>query len=439
MQATTTAERVAARIRGVLRDYDAVTERLAAADRAADFATWSVFHRGHTEYLEILIDLESALGLAGEYELAAEVAERLLRAWPEAPSYIAANLAAYRAAVDVERRWLDRVDIWPDAADAGRVSRRALGGLWASVHAFEKAPYWDGRPLGGQALLVRHSHGYGDWLLRARHFRTLVGRFDARVIAEVHPSLERLAASTPFVERAVARHWPADGGWLDDRRDYALVTYKAWVSSHDLPVFVDARPDDPPVLPYLAAEPRLVEQWRRRLGPRDARLRVGLVWSADPSHPWGRTRSMRLAEFAPLAQVPGVQFYALQKTGSIQKDWTRPADGGPEEEAAPPGLELTRLSGEFEDFADTAAVLSSLDLLISVDTSVANLAGGLGLPFWVPLPAGAPAALWGTVPDRCAAYPTARLFRQTRPGAWGPVVGRVADALRRLVAERCAA
>jgi hypothetical protein len=408
-----------------------VTARLATVDRATDFSGWARLDQEQWAYLEGLCSVQSALVLAGLYELAAEVAQGILGPWPDAPG-IRANLAASRAAIDIQQRWRSLEDVWPGAVETGRLSRQQLGLWWRSVRAFDRAPYWDGSPLYGRTLLLRQGFGLGDWLLRARHIRTLVERYGARVVVETEQQLAGLAGTTPFVSEALARDWP--DCQIPDR-----ITCAAWCSTHDLPALMDCRPDDPATIPYLSVRPELIDRWRQRLGPLDGRLRVGLIWAADLSHDWGRERSMPLHQLAPLAQVPGVRWYSLQKTGSIRRAWTRPADGGPEAAPAPVGLDLTRLGPELDDLADTGAVLHSLDLLVTVDTSIANLAGGLGIPMWVMLPTRAPAALWGRQSDRCITYPTARLFRQDRPGDWAPVVARVTEALRHHMTHQDAA
>ncbi len=123
----------------------------------------------------------------------------------------------------------------------------------------------------------------------------------------------------------------------------------------------------PDSVPYLSADPEAVEDWRRRMaGPE---LKVGLVWAGRPEHKRDRHRSMALAELAPLASIPNVAFYALQKGAAVG-----------EAEHAPEGMRLEILSPLLGDFADTAAAIMALDLVITVDTSVAHLAGALGKP-----------------------------------------------------------
>ena len=154
----------------------------------------------------------------------------------------------------------------------------------------------------------------------------------------------------------------------------------------------------------------------------DDHLRVGLVWAGSRRHEDSPSRSLPLAAFAPLAGLPGVAYFSLQKG---------PAAG----DAVPEGLALTDLSGELADFTDTAAVIKWLDLVISVDTSVAHLAGALARPIWTLLPH---FAEWRWLEGRADSpwYPTMRLFRQPRHGDCPAVLAQVAQALRELPVPR---
>ena len=172
----------------------------------------------------------------------------------------------------------------------------------------------------------------------------------------------------------------------------------------------------PQNVPYLHADPRDVEKWRNRLAEHASSLKVGLVWAGNPTHQSDRTRSLALSRLAPLAQTPGVRFFSLQK--------------GPASEAKEPpvGMDLIDMMGEVNDFADTAALIANLDLVISVDTSVVHLAGALGKPVWTLL---AFAADWRWLLEREDSpwYPTMRFFRQPAIGDWDSVIGRVTAAL----------
>ena len=151
-------------------------------------------------------------------------------------------------------------------------------------------------------------------------------------------------------------------------------------------------------------------------------LRVGIVWQGNAGHKADRWRSVRLEQFAPLAELPGVRLVSLQKgSGSEQLEKT-------------PGLALD-LGPELTDMADTAAVIRCLDLVISVDTAVAHLAGALGVPVWVAVPK-IPDWRWLLEREDSPWYPTMRLFRQTQQGQWDDVFGRIRGALARTAAER---
>jgi hypothetical protein len=180
----------------------------------------------------------------------------------------------------------------------------------------------------------------------------------------------------------------------------------------------------PAAVPYLHADQTLVERWRAELGATPG-LRVGIGWQGNPQHRADRRRSMPLAFFRPLAEIPGVRLYSLQKGPGVEQ--LRGPDG------PFPAEDLGALLEEEAGFMDTAAVMKCLDLVIAADTSLAHLAGALGLPVWLAL---ACPAEWRWLQDRSDSpwYPTARLFRQPRPGAWAEVFADIAAALPRLLA-----
>jgi hypothetical protein len=187
----------------------------------------------------------------------------------------------------------------------------------------------------------------------------------------------------------------------------------------------------PAATPYLWADADRVRAIGRRVGALATEdIKVGLVWAGEPrphdpvSAAMDRRRSMRLAEFAPLARVPGIRLFSLQKgPAAIQA-------GKP-----PAGLSLVDAMASIEDLADTAALMAHLDLVITVDTAVAHLAGALGKPVWI---ASRFDGCWRWLLDRDDSpwYPTARLFRQRTYGDWPEVVGRIADSLADLVRSK---
>jgi ADP-heptose:LPS heptosyltransferase len=174
----------------------------------------------------------------------------------------------------------------------------------------------------------------------------------------------------------------------------------------------------PSTTPYLTADPARVEAWRQRLEADGPGLRVGLVWAGSRGHVNDVHRSLSLREYAPLAQVARVRLYSLQ-TGAAAAEAASP----------PAGMSLIDLSSCLDDFADTAAAMMNLDLVITVDTAAAHLAGALGKPVWTLLPCNAD---WRWLREREDSpwYPTMRLFRQTQSGNWEAVLERVCGALR---------
>src|SRR5689334_18061836 len=161
---------------------------------------------------------------------------------------------------------------------------------------------------------------------------------------------------------------------------------------------IDSVPD---AVPYLRIAPDRLERWRQRLAE-DRKLKIGVVWAGSPTHVRDRYRSTTLEALAPLFDVDGTSWYSLQKG---------PAALAPEQQES--RTTIVDLEDELTDFAETAAAISALDLIISVDTSVAHLAGALGKPLWLML---AHPAEWRWLEDRDDTpwYPTARLFRQPR-------------------------
>jgi tetratricopeptide (TPR) repeat protein len=264
------------------------------------------------------------------------------------------------------------------------------------------AAEWRGEALDGATILIHAEQGFGDAIQFARYVPLVAAR-GGRVILEAPVELHRLFAGMPGVEQVIA--------FGDALPDFA---WQCPLLSLPL-AFATILATVPSATPYLAADAVATDEWRRRVaGPA---LKVGLVWAGRPEHKRDRHRSLPLAALAPLADIANVAFYALQKGAAIT-----------EAASAPSGMRLEILSPLLGDFADTAAAIAALDVVVTVDTSVAHLAGALGKPVWILLPY-APDWRWLQSRSDSPWYPTARLFRQDSSRCWEPVVAEVAAAL----------
>lgn len=272
-------------------------------------------------------------------------------------------------------------------------------------------PVWAGQDLHGKAILLRAEQGYGDFMQFIR-YALHVKALGATVLLEVREELRELAESAPGVDRVLR----ADEPYPDfDYHIYLLSIPRVLDTS------LQSIPDE---VPYLHADPKHEVQWKD-LVRRNGSLNVGLVWAGSSTHIGDRFRSMSLRALAPLRKVPGVRFYSLQKGPAaheliIDRGYDPIVDLGP----------------KLTTFADTAAAIEQLDLVISVDTSVVHLAGALGKAVWtlVAVPGD-----WRWLEDREDSpwYPTMRLFRQRQAGeGWDAVIARVAAALKAEVERR---
>jgi hypothetical protein len=276
-------------------------------------------------------------------------------------------------------------------------------------------PLWTGeQPVAGRVVLMHAEQGFGDTVQFCRYAR-LVAALGARVVMEAPPVLVRLLARLEGVAQVVA-----EGDALPD--------FDLHCPLMSLPLAFATTPDTVPgAVPYLTAEPAQVAVWREALAGLPGR-RVGLVWagSARTFQPHAvaldRRRSMQLADMAPLAGVRGCSFVSLQLgPPAVQLN------------VPPAGLVVLDVAQWLGDFADTAALVANLDLVISVDTAVAHLAGALGKPVWL-LNRFDSCWRWLLGRDDSTWYPGLRQFRRDGQGDWGDVMTRVVAALEEFVA-----
>lgn len=272
---------------------------------------------------------------------------------------------------------------------------------------------WPGRDDREQGTLLLHAEqGIGDSILFVRFARHAAAR-GWRVVFECHRKLCRLLRSNDL---GIAQ--------IIEPFDHAppTVEFDAYVPIASLPLILDEM--DPRTSaavacgPYLRADPGLQQIWKDRVGVDggDDAIKVGLVWAGNPAHINDHNRSIALSQLAPLVRA-GVRFFSLQ-VGQAAAQASSP----------PPGMELVDLTSRIEDFADTAALLAEMDLLISVDTAAAHLAGAMGKPVWILLPF-SPDWRWMLDREDSPWYPGARLFRQTERGQWEAPIQAMADAL----------
>ncbi|MBV8170136.1 MAG: tetratricopeptide repeat protein [Alphaproteobacteria bacterium] len=285
------------------------------------------------------------------------------------------------------------------------------------VRRFDQ-PLWRGQDLTGKRILLHAEQGLGDTLQFCRYLPLVAARAPAEIVLEVPKPL--LAVMTDSWAGPGVRIVPMDP---DFPGGDGLPPFDYHCPLMSLPLAFETTLDSiPAAMPYLRADPARADTWRRRLAG-DRGYRIGLVWAGGirPNDPQAvatdRKRSITLAQLAPLAGLPGVSWYSLQK-------------GAPAEQARrpPDGMALVDLMGEVQDFADTAALAAQLDLVISVDTAVAHLAGGLARPVWL-LSRFDGCWRWLLERDDSPWYPTMRLYRQAAPGAWAPVIERLAGDL----------
>ena len=269
-------------------------------------------------------------------------------------------------------------------------------------------PLWQGgTEISGCTILLHAEQGFGDTIMFARYVPLVAARA-ARVVLEVQPRLKRLLEKMEGASQVFASGEP-------------LPPFDLHCPLPGLPLAFSTTPETVPACaPYLSVSADTLEKWRQLLAPHE-RPRVGIAWSGSAAYGKDRTRSMKLDELRPVLEYPGARFVSLQKEVS------------PEDSARLDALGIVQTGREQEDFSDAAGLIEQLDLVISVDTSVAHLAGALGKPVWLLL-SSSPDWRWMRERTDTPWYPATRLFRQRRRDeGWGEIVGRLA---RELVANQ---
>jgi lipoprotein NlpI len=343
-------------------------------------------------------------------------------AYPEAHNNLgvaAKELGRLDQAVACHRRALDLRPDLPDLHHNLAIALLARGDLalgwpeyewrWKTPQMIKTRrdfaqPQWRGEAANGQTLLIHAEQGFGDSLHFCR-YAPLAAACGLRVIMQVPKSLVRLFGGLPGVDLVVA-----------DGEELPPFDFHCPMLSMPLAMGTTIA-NIPSITPYLHADTAQVSAWQARLSKMEKRgPRIGLTWASNQRNVLDARRSLAPDRLACLFDLPGLHFFSLQKEGPV----------------APEDFPLTDLMSEMGDFADTAALIANLDLVISVDTAVAHLAAALGKPVWL-LSSFDPCWRWLVDRHDSPWYPTLRLFRQPKPGDWDAVLKDVQTTLHKLV------
>jgi Tfp pilus assembly protein PilF len=378
------------------------------------------------DFTQAHINMGGVLASLGRYAEAAARYGEALRLRPDSAD-VHDNLGALRMKEgrleEAMEHFETAVRLKPDHAEARL--HRAIGWLvsgdfdrgwpefewrWRSRGFQERQlprPRWDGSSPARRTILLYAEQGLGDTFQFVRYAH-LLKALGANVIVECQEALVRILHGCPGIDRIVPRGDP-------------LPEYEVQAPLLSLPGLLRTTVDTIPAnVPYLTADPALVDRWRQELPGGDG-LRIGIAWQGNPKYSADRERSIQLARFAPLARLPGVRLISLQKVhgtdqiAAVSRDF-RVIDFG------------SRLDNANGAFMDTAALMMNLDLVVTSDTAIPHLAGALGIPVWLALPKAADFRYLLRREDS-PWYPTMRLFRQTEAGNWDEVFERMARAL----------
>lgn len=376
----------------------------------------------------------SALYRQGNWEAAVESLTQALRLRPDHAEALnnlgAAQLALGRLA-DAQASFDAAVRIRPDYAEARK--NRAM--VWLACGEWERGwpeyewrwrcgdlklpdfpqPLWTGEPLAGRTILLHSEQGLGDAIQFVRYAR-LVRERGGRVVAQCPPRLVNLLRSCAGIDQLVAAGDPLPP--FDLHAPFMNVPRWHGTTVTNVPAErAYLRPPDDMLATWRARFPPVPEGKGASAGTSPRPFRVGIVWQGNPKFYGDRQRSIPLVRFAPLADVPGVELFSFQKGA-----------GSEQLETLAGRFRVTDLGHEFVEFADTAAAMLCMDLIVTTDTSAAHLAGAIGAPVWMAVPF-SPDWRWLREREDTPWYPTMRLFRPTRPHDWEGVFSRIAAAL----------
>jgi tetratricopeptide (TPR) repeat protein len=398
-----------------LQHLGRLEESLAAFHQAIKLAP------GHPDYIN---HLGMALGDIGRLDEAMTAFQQALAIKPNHADYLynmgiaLEDLARPREALDIYHQTLTLQPNFPQAHMSTGMVNLLLGNFpngWTEYEWRKKCPHvpmqrnlpqpqWTGDNPHGKTILLHWEQGFGDTIHFIR-YAPLLAKLGAKVIVKCQPQLLTLITRVDGISSIAAK-------------EQLLPPFDLQCPLLSLPIaFGTTLETIPAQIPYLSAPPDRATAWSERIGPTDGRLRVGLAWAGQPKHRNNRRRSMQLDQFAPLAQIKSARFFSLQKSAPTSSPIT-----------PPPGMDFTNWTSDLSDFSETASLIANLDLVISVDTSVAHLAAAMGKPVWLLLPF---VPDWRWMLDRTDSpwYPTMKLFRQPAIGDWATVIANITRAL----------
>jgi tetratricopeptide (TPR) repeat protein len=392
------------------------------------FEAYDTAHRQNADTGQMSIHRAMTLMKMGETDKAFGAIDQLIAARPNYPEAhntrglflmqlgrLPEAIASLRRAVELRRDYAEAawnlgyllllfgnfIDGW-NHYESRRIQK---GTTWTKL----RGPEWQGEPLQGKRLLLYAEQGFGDALQFVRFVR-VAARMGAKMILAVYSPLAELFRMMDE-KPVIVRH-----GEMGPHCDYHAPLMSV---PHILRIDEKKIPAD---VPYLRADKTRTASWKTRLP--QSTFRVGIAWQGNKTD---SARWVPLRAFAPLGRVPGVTLISLQKSDGLDQLADLPA-----------GMSVETLGPDFDAgpdaFLDTAAVMMNLDLVVSIDTGVAHLAGALGRPVWIALKHHPD---WRWMLDRTDSpwYPTARLFRQKQAGDWAPVIEEIAAELTRLVMQ----
>lgn len=405
----------------VLKEQKQLDEAVATMTRATEldpanatlWANFAAIHEARGEYARMR---ELALRARELDPTSAEPLNLLANCEMEEGRYDAALALYERAlALDPDNRnanW-NQALIWLLHGDFARGWKQFEWRKRLQSVVFDHGSYagaeWKGESLEGRDILLHSEQGIGDAIQFIRYAPQLKARGARRVYLECPYPIVPLLSGVQAVDGVIAR-------------GVSLPPYDVHANLMSLPGLLGTTIETIPAdVPYIPVEPRLAQSM---VAVPEGELSVGFVWAGNPVHARDFLRSAPLAAFRPLADIPGVHFFSLQKGGAAERQLAEQPIAG-----------VVNLAPQLDDFRDTAAVIDALDLVITVDTSVAHLAGALGKETWLLLPH-VPDFRWMLDRSDSPWYPTMRIFRQPAPREWGPVFADVEQELRTRVSQQ---